>query len=362
MSTAGRRVALVAGLLMVLAVPAALAGGDGSRQDPAELRFTSKQPASATGASILIDYVNPNDPDAKPFGVDRVETIFHPGTRIDTSVPARCTPVQAGAPQEQCPEESEVGGGILHFDQGNSPTVSPAFPRILKFKVTLFNAPDLVLFRLDGTNNAVRGLLAPSEVRGDRRIRADVPPIPGGSPDNQLAIDLADIRYRQISNGRGNYITTPASCPVSGSWVNRLTFSYNDDADPDFEVVQSPQTRSPCASGGGPGGGGPGRTIAGTAGDDNLQGTDGNDRILCGAGDDRVNAGGGNDVVLCGSGGDSVRGGSGNDELHGESGNDDLFGDEGNDELDGASGDDRLVGGPGSDELRPGPGRDSSTQ
>jgi RTX calcium-binding nonapeptide repeat (4 copies) len=363
MSKAWTRAALATGLLMVVGAPAALAGAGGARQDPAQLKFTTGQPSSATGASILIDYVNPSDPSAKPFGVDRVETIFHRGTKIDTSVPAQCDPARAGAvPNDQCPAGSEVGGGTLRFDQGNGPAVSPAFPRILRFRVTLFNAPNLVLFRLDGTNNPIRGLLAPSEVRGGRTIRAEVPHLPGGPPDNQIAIDLANIRYKRISNPRGNYITTPASCPRIGAWTNRLTFSYNDDANPDFEVVQSPRTRSGCASGGGAGGGGgPGRTIAGTAGDDVLRGTAANDRILCGGGYDRVEAGGGNDIVLCGSGDDVVHGGSGDDELHGESGGDDLFGEEGDDELDGASGNDRLVGGPGRDELRPGSGRNSST-
>jgi hypothetical protein len=275
MSKAWTRAALATGLLMVVGAPAALAGAGGARQDPAQLKFTTGQPSSATGASILIDYVNPSDPSAKPFGVDRVETIFHRGTKIDTSVPAQCDPARAGAvPNDQCPAGSEVGGGTLRFDQGNGPAVSPAFPRILRFRVTLFNAPNLVLFRLDGTNNPIRGLLAPSEVRGGRTIRAEVPHLPGGPPDNQIAIDLANIRYKRISNPRGNYITTPASCPRIGAWTNRLTFSYNDDANPDFEVVQSPRTRPGCASGGGAGGGGgPGRTIAGTAGDDVLRGT-----------------------------------------------------------------------------------------
>ena len=363
LSKGGKRAVLFAGVALTLVVPTALAAPGNARQDPAELKFTTRSPGAASGASILIDYVNPHDPDAKPFGVDRVETIFHPGTRIDTSVPAQCDQARASAvPNDRCPPASRVGGGILHVDQGASPFVSPALPRILEFRVTLFNAPDQVLFRLDGTNNAIRGLVAPSEVRGERTIRAEIPPLPGGPPDNQAAIDLADIDYRTISNRRGNYITTPSSCPSRGSWANRLAFYYNDDADPGFEVVQAPTTRSACSSGDGPRGRGTGRTITGTSGDDVLRGTAGDDRILCGAGDDRVAAGGGDDVVICGSGHDIVRGGSGDDVLRGESGDDGLFGEDGSDDLFGGSGDDRLVGGPGNDGRRPGSGRDSSRQ
>jgi len=233
------------GLALAAAVaPATLAGSDASRQDPAELEFTAKRAHSATGASLLIDYVNPNDPDAKPFAVDRVDTVFRRGTKIDTAVPAQCDEARASAlPRHQCPPGSRVGGGVVHFDQGRGATTPP--PRILKFELTLFNAPDQVLFRLDGTNNQIRGLVAPAEVRRDRRIRSEIPPLPGGSPDNQTAVDFFQARYREVSNRRGNYITTPGSCR-RGSWTNHFAFFYNDDADPDFEVVQRPRTRSAC--------------------------------------------------------------------------------------------------------------------
>jgi hypothetical protein len=88
--------------------------------------------------------------------------------------------------------------------------------------------------------------VAPAEVRGNRRVRSEIPPLPGGSPDNQTALDFFDADYRRISNPRGNYITTPDRCPRRGRWFNRFAFFYNDDADPDFEVVQRPRTRSAC--------------------------------------------------------------------------------------------------------------------
>lgn len=236
----------VIGLGLAMA-PATLAGSGASRQDPAELAFTTKRPHSATGASLLIDYVNPNDPDAKPFAVDRVVTVFRRGTKIDTSVPAQCDEARASAlPSHQCPPGSRVGGGVVHFDQGRGATPPP---RILKFKLSLFNASDQVLFRLDGTNNEIRGLVAPAEVRGERRIRSEIPPLPGGSPDNQTAVDFFEARYREISNRRGSYITTPSSCPSRGSWTNHFALLYNDDADPDFDVIQRPRTRSPCTDG-----------------------------------------------------------------------------------------------------------------
>ncbi len=349
--------AVVAGLLALgLAVPAALAGASESRQT-AKLSFTAKQPRSSTGASILIDYINPDDPAAKPFGVDRVDTIFHPGTVIDTSVPARCTVAQAGGPQETCPEGSEVGGGILHLDQGDGGPGTALLPRKLKFRATLFNGPEQLIFRLDGTNNQIRGFVAPAEQINARTFRNEVPPLPGGPPDNQVAIDLIDVDIDRVSNARGNYITTPPSCPSGGDWTNRVTFSYNDDQDPQFEVVQSPTTASACVRASGVRGG-----VTGTAGDDVLTGTPGDDVIRCGAGDDRVDARGGDDVVFCGSGRDVVRGGAGEDRLHGESGNDEVFGESGDDLLVGGSGRDRLVGGSGDDRLDGGSGRDSISQ
>lgn len=85
---------------------------------------------------------------------------------------------------------------------------------------------------------------------------------------------------------------------------------------------------------------GSGKTINGTAGDDNLVGTVGDDAI--------------NGLV----GDDTIEGGLGKDTLYGNAGDDALSGGIGNDVLDGGAGDDILDGGAHNDILKGGAGRD----
>lgn len=350
----------MAGLAVAIAATAsagsALGGASGARQT-AEFTFTSQTPGASTGVSNTIDYFNPTNRNAKPFGVDRVILDPHPGTLLDTTVPAQCDEARAGA--DDCPAGSRVGGGVVRLDSGELPG-SP-LPRKLAFDVDLFNTLNGLLFRLEGRNNPLT-LVQRARVQGDRLI-TDTPPVPGGPPDNQTAIDFVDLDIRAISNSRGDYITTPPTCPSSGRWTNRSIFSYNDDGDPAFEVTQTVNSPSPCRSASGGGGGGDGgRLIVGTSDDDVLVGTEGDDVIRCGAGSDRVNGRGGDDAIICGSGDDTVRAGSGDDRVYGESGDDELFGEEGDDLLNGAAGNDRLIGGPGTDELRGGAGADTGSQ
>lgn len=336
------RAALAVLAISAVAVPAALAG-EGERRQNAELDFTTQRAGSSTGVSTDILYFNPNDRSRKPFAVDRIVTKFHPGTKIDTSVPRRCDLARASAPgDDACPPGSKVGGGFIQLDRGEDapPRIGPAgvlAPRLLKFDAELFNTEDGIIFRLEGRNNP---FTFTNQGRvGERTIEVDVPPLPGGEPDNQTALDIIDLRMGEISNRRGNYITTPRSCPRSGRWVNRATFKYDANQDRRFEVVQTELSRSPCRGGGGS----EGRSFSGTSRNDVITGTSGNDRIVCGGGNDRVDAGGGDDVVICGSGNDVVRGGPGNDRLAGGSGDDRLFGEAGQDRLDGGSGTDLLV-------------------
>lgn len=342
--------------VLAIAVPLASAGAGANRQS-LSFKFTSKQPGSSTATSTTIDYFNPNDPNAKPFAVDEVILRGHPGTKIDTSVPAQC---KASDPQlvaqgaSACPGASIVGGGVIKTDNG-----IPGPSRFLTNDVTLINNDDELIFLLEERQSGARLVTRAEVTESGNRTRA--PFVPGGPPDGQLAIDFVDLDTKSISNSRGNYITTPGSCPSAGRWTNRGTFKYDQDQNGTFDVVQTPTSFSACAQGSG-GGSGPGRQIEGTSGNDVLTGTSGNDVILCGAGNDRVNAGGGNDVVFCGSGHDVVRGGAGEDRLYGESGDDDVFGDSGDDLLDGGAGEDRLVGGSGSDRFDGGSGADSITQ
>lgn len=93
----------------------------------------------------------------------------------------------------------------------------------------------------------------------------------------------------------------------------------------------------------------PGRTLNGTAGNDDITGGAGDDQISGRAGNDDLNGAAGNDSISGGGGRDDITGGLGNDVLNGDAGNDDLYGAAGNDILSGGAGNDMLTGGTGND-------------
>lgn len=113
-------VVLLAALLAALLVAGATAAdqyapGEGSRQT-ASIDFTSKRPAASSGLAIDIDYVNPDDPEAKPPAVREIFIRLAKGARVDTSVPPLC---EAGDQEliaqgeSACAAESKVGEGFL---------------------------------------------------------------------------------------------------------------------------------------------------------------------------------------------------------------------------------------------------------
>jgi hypothetical protein len=60
-----------------------------SRQ-AASLTFTNETPRKPTGLTFLVDYVNPDDPSAKPPAVREVVTTLARGAAYDISAPDLC--------------------------------------------------------------------------------------------------------------------------------------------------------------------------------------------------------------------------------------------------------------------------------
>jgi hypothetical protein len=241
----GRRTST--GLLLVLggalfALLAAVAwAADGSRQT-SSYTLTSTLPGRSTSEHFKFDYVNPDDPAAKPPAVRHVETILPHGARYDTSVPGSCTADDAelmtrGA--EACPADSAIGGGVVTVDTG-----FPGEGRVVTADVRFFNNaedPDGEFIYL----NTVRGSGVRTVIRADvtlRRTITEAGTLPGAPPDGG-SIDTVDLEVEGVSrvvNGkRRNYITTPKRCP--GTWSTRVTFVYADG------VSQTVPTTNPCA-------------------------------------------------------------------------------------------------------------------
>jgi hypothetical protein len=197
-----------------------------------EAAFTAKRPAKAAGFSQAIDYVNPEDPGAKPPAIVRVHVVLPKGSRIDPSVPGVCTATDLELivdGRDACPPESRVGEGTLSADTG-APGESGMFPRTIETEVSFFNGERDLVFLAESTNTpAPLRIPAHFEV-GERSFTSTVPPLPGAPPpDPFLAIDKVtnSLHYVAAEAGAG-YITTPSRCGRKRRWRFTAEVTYRD--------------------------------------------------------------------------------------------------------------------------------------
>jgi hypothetical protein len=233
-------VAVCAVLGGLIAAPSHVAAS-ASRQT-ATLTFTQSAPGRSSGAKLLIDYVNPDDPSAKPPAVRRVATRLRIGSRVDTDVPAKCGASDAELMAEgasACPDASRVGTGLITIDTG-----FPEPGRFITADVVFLNNTDELIFlstiRGSGAKVVTRSRLVDGHV-----LVANAPMLPGTPPDGG-AIDTVKVRLksvqREIGGVRHAYIATPPRCPASGEWINRMRFTYADS------VTQVTTNPSACAA------------------------------------------------------------------------------------------------------------------
>jgi len=220
---------------LILAVLALVAGVALAAEGPyqtSEYTLTKKRPAHPTGEHFKFDYVNPDDPDAKPPAVKKVVTILPRGAHYDASVPGSCTASDAELMAQgaaACPEDSAVGGGVITVDTG-----VPGPGRIVTADAEFFNNaedPEGEFIYL----NTIRDTDARTVVRADvtRRRTITVAPMLPGTPPDGGAIDTVDVEVakvvRTVDGERRAYITTPPRCPESKTWIARVRFSYDGD-------------------------------------------------------------------------------------------------------------------------------------
>ena len=234
-----RTLRVSAPLLLLATVFAAPAGAQAPARQTATAQFTDQRPAASSGLRISIDYRNPTDPAAKPFGVARTIVRLAPGARIDTGVPARCTLDDADLMangSRGCPGSSIVGSGVVTL------STTDASPTATMDVVLINNANELIFLTQTQTTPSTRMVIR-SPVRGNT-ITTDIPRLPGGPPDGTAALRTAELRIGAQSQRDGRnvlgYVTTPPACPASNVFTNSTTFDYFDG------VSQSVPSNSPC--------------------------------------------------------------------------------------------------------------------
>lgn len=193
----------------------------------------------------MIDWVNPDDPEGKPQSFSHLHVALAKGTRFDTSAVPYCEASDAElmvAGASACPPESRVAGDSTLVDTG-FPDPGHYFTADIDF---LNNKDELIVLatvRENGLRVVLRGQV------GENTIDLDVPILPGTPPDGGAAkhqIGQWDPHSSVRDGKQLNYLTTPPSCPASGYWINRVTYTYRDG------VTQTAESRSPCKRSGEP--------------------------------------------------------------------------------------------------------------
>ena len=227
---------LVAGGAIGVAPTSALS--ETPRQTYSE-RFTTDEPGAPSGRAYAIDWVNPNDRDAKPPSFSHLRVELAQGARFDTSAIPQCRAsdvelMLAGA--SACPRDSLVANDETVVDTG-----FPGPGRYLTTDLVFFNNRDELVLLATIRENGSRVVLR-AQV-GVNTIDLDVPPLPGTPPDGGAATRQRGTFYARSTRRDGrqlNYLTTPPACPSSGYWVNKVTYTYRDG------IKQTAQSRSPC--------------------------------------------------------------------------------------------------------------------
>ncbi|MDX6633139.1 MAG: hypothetical protein QOG09_1225 [Solirubrobacterales bacterium] len=219
--------ALCLGLLWPGAAPAS---PDSGPHETVNLWTNTTKPNASAGLGYSARYHSATDPAGDPPPLRRLVIKLPPGTRIDTTVPPRCTASEMEIRligESACPPSARIGSGQA--------TVKQLGLGVATYDTVIYNAPDDML-ELIKSGNQVVGIVH-TYVHGTT-LDGPIPTCitggqpPSGCPSDQLTLLANHLEIKPISVGRGkarrNYGTTPPSCPRSGRWYARVALHYAD--------------------------------------------------------------------------------------------------------------------------------------
>lgn len=215
---------LAASLLAVcLTIPTAAAS---AARQTVESHMTTQEAGAPTGSSMEMWFMNPADPEGKPYAVDRAVIQSARGTQFDHDAIPQCNASDAeliARGEAACPPGSKVQTGRVELDTG-SPAV---FPREIFVRTVTFNADRGLVSLAEGENFPTRAV-GRTKIDGET-VRVDYPDFPGGPPDNHTAMRYMITSGPPIVGAGGRpFLRSPPYCPPRGRWVTRFTFIYHD--------------------------------------------------------------------------------------------------------------------------------------
>ncbi|HYH59663.1 MAG TPA: hypothetical protein VD790_10655 [Thermoleophilaceae bacterium] len=233
------RVLLTIGLALASATSQAGAVSEPPPRQTYADRFSTSVPGAPTGRAYDIDWFNTDDPEAKPRAFSHLHVELAEGARFDTSAIPQCAasdPELMALGAEACPPGSRVATDETVIDTG-----VPGPNRYATVDIVFFNNQDELVLIATIRELGARVILR-AQV-GENTIDLDVPMLPGTPPDGGAAtsqVGVWEARTGMQDGRQTSFLTTPPTCPKSGHWVNRATYTYRDG------VTQTAESRSPC--------------------------------------------------------------------------------------------------------------------
>ena len=224
------RIAIASVIAAAVLGASAAAVSESPRQTYSE-RFTTDLSSTSTGRMYTIDFFNPDDPEAKPHSFSHLHVELADGARFDTTALPQCKASDAelmAVGESACPEGSRVAEDETVIDTG-----IPGPGRLVTTDIVFFNNQDELVLIATTRDTGARVVLR-AQV-GENTIDLDTPMLPGTPPEGGAAKS-----QRGQWEARPGFLTTPPTCPESGFWTNRITWTYRDG------VEQTEESRSPC--------------------------------------------------------------------------------------------------------------------
>jgi hypothetical protein len=233
-----RGTAILSGVLLVPAlwlvvgsVPASAMPASGPRET-VDLWSSTTRPNASAGLGYSARYHSATDPAGDPPALRRLAIEMPPGTRIDTSVPGRCTATDFElmfAGESACPRSARIGAGQATVKQAGLGTAT--------YDTVIYNAEGQMLELVksgDQVLAVVHTYIHGTTLDGPIPTCMTGGTAPEGCPFDQLTLLANHLRIDPVSAGSGaarrNYGTTAATCPQSGRWQAPVTLYYGDDS------------------------------------------------------------------------------------------------------------------------------------
>ena len=241
--------------LFVAAIAAALAvsgfavfaiADEGQGNTSLEFTFSKKGKNKATGSNTVLEPAKQDDKGTADTSDDHYDApsksvvVFPAGSNVDTGAKARCkeSPSDVQSGRETCPSKTRIGSGLANSllgqpdAGGGTEVVAP---------IEAFNTKNGILF-----------IVKPcSPGTGPGQANPTCTPIPGGTValvgtwskvntrptltvptpaqlQGRIIITRFQLRTNKIDTNKGQYVTTPDTCPRSDKWLTLAKETYED--------------------------------------------------------------------------------------------------------------------------------------